>query len=432
MFQSLCGQRAMENVFLTTTQWSNVDPAEGQAREDELQGGGLWGELISKGATLQRFHGTRESGFELIGKLMLNTQKPLDIQDQIVEQNMTLLETNAGRCINEELIVQEQKFKKQLDSLEKRLQDVMRPMGGEMENLMEEQAKTRQKLQEAGAGMKLLAELHAAEAKKREAKGKKRHGGVEGHGKDGAPGPSDPRRFHGTRESGLELIDKLVPKTRKPLHIQDQIVKQNMALLGTNAGKCINEELIALEKKYKEKIETLEKGFREAIKAKDDEIKAMGDEMRALKEEQAKAEDKLEKSEAGMGVLAELHAAGVKKREAREREEKARTCDQAVIAVAIKDIAITADITGVLTSYKTRGRLILDINSHEEFESDTFEVTINYQLNLLPGIRVYTNTSRGGFNGLIGDIVLHGVHYQWKSGASVSIGNEEFVIFSKD
>jgi len=190
--------------------------------------------------------------------------------------------------------------------------------------------------------------------------------------------------------------------------------------------------LIALEKKFKEKIESLEKGFREAIKAKDDEIKAMDDEMRALKEEQAKAGDKLEKSEAGMGVLAELHAAGVKKRKDREREEKARRCDQAVIAVAIKDIAITADITGVLTSCKTRGRLILDINSHEEFESDTFEITINYQLNLLPGIRVYTNTSRGGFNGLIGDIVLHGVHYQWKSGASVSVGNEEFVIFSKD
>ena len=292
MFQSLCGQEALSNVLLTTTQWSNVNPAEAELRETRLRNQDFWGALIDKGATL--------------------------------------------------------------------------------------------------------------------------------------------RRFNGTRESGLELIHKLMPNTRKPLDIQDQIVEQNMILLQTKAGKCVNEELIALEKKFKETMESLEKQFREIIKAKDDEIKVIRDEMRALKKEQAKDEDKLEKAEVGMGALAELHAAGVKKREAREGEEKARTCGQAVIAVAIKDIAITADITGVLTSYKTRGRLIFDVNSHEEFKSDTFEIIINYQLNMLPGIRVYTNTSRGEFNGLIGDIVLHGVHYRWKSGASVSIDNEEFVIFSKD
>ena len=230
MFQGLCGQEVLRNVLLTTTQWLNVNPAEGRACGDNLQDESLWGGLIGMGATLERFYGTRESGFELISKLM--------------------------------------------------------------------------------------------------------------------------------------------PNIPKPLHIQDQIVRQHMTLLETNAGQCVGEELIALEKKFK-KMESLEKQLREAIKAKDDEIKAMGDEVRALKEEQAKAEDKPEKSEAGMGVLAELHAAGVKKREAREREEKVRTCDQAVIAVAIKKIAITADITGVLTSYKTKGRLILNINKHEESESDT-------------------------------------------------------------
>ena len=78
MFQSLCGQKVLENVLLTTTQWSKVDPAEGQAREDSLRDEGLWGGLIDRGATLQRFHGTRESGLELVHKLMSNTQKPLD------------------------------------------------------------------------------------------------------------------------------------------------------------------------------------------------------------------------------------------------------------------------------------------------------------------------------------------------------------------
>ena len=35
------------------------------------------------------------------------------------------------------------------------------------------------------------------------------------------------------------------------------------------------------------------------------------------------------------------------------------------------------DIPGALTSYETRGRLILDINNHEGFEMDTFEITLN-------------------------------------------------------
>jgi len=276
----------MENVFLTTTQWANVDPTEGQAREDELQEDGLWGELISMGATLQRFHGTRESGFELIHKLMSNQEKTLDIQDQIVRKNMTLLETNAGQCINEELIAQEKKFKEQLDSLEKRLQDVVGAMGREMENLIAEQEKTREKLKEAEAGMKLLAELHAEE---------------------------------------------------------------------------------------------------------------------------------------------------VKKRKAKEREEKARTCKRAAIAITAEDISITPDIKGVLTSRKTRGRLILDIRNwnFEEFEQDTFEITIDYKLTLLDGIRVITNPSKQEFNPRIGGISFHGIHYRCKSGGSIMVAGQEFVIFRK-
>ena len=291
MFQSLCGQQVLENVLLTTTQWSNVNPAEGQAREDNLRDEGLWGGLIGKGATLQKFLGTKESGFELIRKLMPNTPKPLDIQDQIVEQRKTLLETGAG--------------------------------------------------------------------------------------------------------------------------------------------KCVNEELIALERKFKEKMEFLEKQFLEAIKAKDDEVKALGDEIMVLTGEKEKAQKELEKAVAGMKLLAELHEAEVQKREAREREEEERRFDGAMIAVATRDIAITAHITGVLTSYKTRGRLIRDIDNHEEFESDTIEVTINYQLNLLSGFRVYTKTFRDVFDAGIGDIVLGGVHYRCKSGTPIRVGSQEFVIFRR-
>jgi len=50
---------------------------------------------------------------------MFSTRKPLDSQDEIVEQRMTFLETNAGRCINEELIALDKKFKEKVESLER-------------------------------------------------------------------------------------------------------------------------------------------------------------------------------------------------------------------------------------------------------------------------------------------------------------------------
>ena len=175
MFQNLCGQKVLGNVFLTTTQWSNVNLAEAEFRENRLRNQDFWGGLIRKGATLERFYGTRESGLELIHKLMPNIPKPLDIQEQIVEQNMTLLETNAGKCLNEELIVQEKKFKKELESLEKSRQEAIAAKDNEMRDILAaEQEKARKKLEKAAAETKLLAELHVTGIQKREAEGKER------------------------------------------------------------------------------------------------------------------------------------------------------------------------------------------------------------------------------------------------------------------
>ena len=164
-FRSLCGQEVLENVLLTTTQWSNVNQAEAERRENRLHDQDFWGGLMGKGATLERFHGTRDSGLELIHKLMSKTPKRLDIQDQIVEQDMTLPETNAGQCVNEELIAQEKKFKEELESLENQLREAIGQRDDEIRALMDEQAKIQKRLEMAIAGMKLLAELHTREGK---------------------------------------------------------------------------------------------------------------------------------------------------------------------------------------------------------------------------------------------------------------------------
>jgi len=163
VFQSLCGQEALENVLLTTTQWSNVDPAEGQAREDNIRHEDFWGGLISRGATLQRFHGTRESGLELISKLMLQERKPLRIQDQIVNQKMALHETDAGKFLKAELVIRERRLKAELEYLEKEVCEPTRARDDGMnQTLGAELARARGGLREVAAERKLLEGLHAA------------------------------------------------------------------------------------------------------------------------------------------------------------------------------------------------------------------------------------------------------------------------------
>ena len=166
--QSLCGQEALSNVFLTTTQWSRVNWAEGEFRENRLRNRELWGGLIEKGATLQRFIGTRESGLELIHRLMLNKPKPLHIQNQMVKQHMTLLETDAGKCINELLVGQKKKHKEE-ESLSKEHQEAIKAKEDEMKkNLAVEQAKAQKKLEEAVSERELLVEVKKREAEERE------------------------------------------------------------------------------------------------------------------------------------------------------------------------------------------------------------------------------------------------------------------------
>ncbi|PUU75514.1 hypothetical protein B9Z19DRAFT_896141, partial [Tuber borchii] len=168
MFQSLCGQEVLENVLLTTTQWSKVDPEDGQAREDNLRDEGLWGGFIGKGATLQRFHGTKESGLELINQLVSKKRKPLHIQDQIVKQHMTLLETDAGKLLNEELAAQEKRCRRELESLERQLREAIEAKDSEMNQILTaEQARAQEKLEKIAAEQRWLEGSHAAEIEKR-------------------------------------------------------------------------------------------------------------------------------------------------------------------------------------------------------------------------------------------------------------------------
>ena len=284
MFRSLCGQEALKNVLLTTTQWSSVKPADGEHREDSLKEDGFWGGLISKGATLQRFTGDRESGLELIRKLIPKTPERLEIQDEIVERKMNLADTDAGRCLNEELIALVEKLKGELESVKRECRVAME----------EKEREVNEKLEKAEHERKKLAELHEKEV----------------------------NRLKEEEEKNLKEIRRL---------------------------------------------------------------KKIGS----------------------------------------ERE---------VIAVDTKDIAVTAHFTNLFTTYTTRGRLIYDTNNHEEFESDSFEVTIRYDPKLHSGFQVHTKTLKELFDAGRGNanyVILGEIRYQCQPNVLTTKAGQSFVIFSR-
>ena len=104
MLQKMCDPDALQNVFLTTTQCSKVNPALGEAHEGNLRHEGFWAGLISQGASLERFMDTRESGLDLITKLIEKEPKPLYTQDEMEVKGMALVETEVGKFMSEELI----------------------------------------------------------------------------------------------------------------------------------------------------------------------------------------------------------------------------------------------------------------------------------------------------------------------------------------
>ncbi|PUU76909.1 hypothetical protein B9Z19DRAFT_219544 [Tuber borchii] len=236
-------------------------------------------------------------------------------------------------------------------------------------------------------------------------------------------------RFTGTRESGLELLDKLTGNKPIPLDIQDQMVEKKIDYAQTNVGKFMNEELDSLHKKYQKELKDLKKQHQKAIAQKDDLLKEV------LAEQRAQFRRMLEEATAQKKFLENLSVDMMRKLEEAEkkREEERQREDRAVIAVASKDVSIGEHLTSLLTSYSTIGRLIYDIDDATEFEKQPFEVEIRDQSILSP-ITVLVKAGQEFFSAGMSRsnyIIYNQGYYQYKPSSSIKRGTQNFIIFSK-
>jgi hypothetical protein len=100
LFVNLCGQKAMPNVILVTTMWSEVREATAIRREDELRKG-FWKDLVAAGCRIERFEDTHESAWRIVrDALQKSSGIDVTIQEEIGGGQLSVSETKAGRYAN--------------------------------------------------------------------------------------------------------------------------------------------------------------------------------------------------------------------------------------------------------------------------------------------------------------------------------------------
>jgi uncharacterized protein Yka (UPF0111/DUF47 family) len=115
MFQKLCGPAFLANVVLATTRWSEVNPAVGEARENELKTkAAFFKSIIDMGSPVMRYENSFESARNILGHLVGKTPLPLLIQREIAEELKTVSETAAGLELHREILEQAKRHEEEM------------------------------------------------------------------------------------------------------------------------------------------------------------------------------------------------------------------------------------------------------------------------------------------------------------------------------
>ncbi|RAH57074.1 hypothetical protein BO85DRAFT_373411 [Aspergillus piperis CBS 112811] len=130
MLKKLCGKDALRNTILVTTMWDCVDPADGDRREKQLiTTPEYWGDMIAAGSQTLRHDNTYESAMRLInlyaGSHSTKEKKVLAIQHEMVIEKKALDETDAGKAVEDALIKERSRWRRELDDLREMMKEVL-------------------------------------------------------------------------------------------------------------------------------------------------------------------------------------------------------------------------------------------------------------------------------------------------------------------
>lgn len=140
MFKQLCGENALKRVILVTTMWDKIASEEGEKREAELVNTPeFWGWMLAKGSSCRRHQNTEESAKELVLALAGHDNPfATELQKQLIDENMTLDETSAGRELQSALLREQERWAKRLQEVEEQMKAAMQQRDQEAEETLKE------------------------------------------------------------------------------------------------------------------------------------------------------------------------------------------------------------------------------------------------------------------------------------------------------
>lgn len=121
MFQRLCGEKNLGHVLLMTTMWSELtDEGVGLRRESQLRRE-FWTNMENKGSQIRSFDGSRGMAQALVCRIMRKDPVVLRIQEELVDEEKRLDETDAGRFILPKLEARMYESAGKIEELESKL-----------------------------------------------------------------------------------------------------------------------------------------------------------------------------------------------------------------------------------------------------------------------------------------------------------------------
>ncbi|EHK42553.1 hypothetical protein TRIATDRAFT_137421 [Trichoderma atroviride IMI 206040] len=145
ILQNLCGADAFDRVVLATTMWSSLDSMEGGheiglQRCEELRYPEFWGEMIQKNSIMKEHDGSAASALSIISELVdRDGGAVLNIQKQMVDQNLSLDGTDAGRYLQKDLLEARERHEKEIAELKKNIQQAIAEQDTEAVNMFKQE-----------------------------------------------------------------------------------------------------------------------------------------------------------------------------------------------------------------------------------------------------------------------------------------------------
>jgi hypothetical protein len=144
MFRELCGESALKNVCIATTNWGRVAQEEGDMRERELrESPKLFKPLLDAGARLVRHDKGVVSAQSIVEHLIRKDPTKLQIQVEL-DEGKTLDKTGAGSVLNEEIKAFMEKHEASVQALQMEIEEAAKGKNAELFAELEEERRTKE------------------------------------------------------------------------------------------------------------------------------------------------------------------------------------------------------------------------------------------------------------------------------------------------